>query len=479
MERFAAGVCVVSDAGSVTSVVAVGVAARGRAFELDLSAGERRALELDTDETTTSCLAYDEDGDGDDDLVLGTIGGLVLFRNAAGSWERSEALDGLGVPWPQGLAAGDVDRDGDLDLLVAGYLDPSPVPEDAVRCPRIPCALSVPERAPIPSRLLTREADGAYVDRTELAPDLALAEPTLVLAFAPIDGVPGAEIFVGNDLPTYHDRVLRRDADGVYRDAALELAMRTNQRGSGVCTMGFAAGDIDADGDLDFAASSYQLDPSAIYLCDHELGACPEEGVMLGALGDSFRWGMAIADFDGDGRADLFEATGHLYTAEETVGVAAPGEWRQPANLYFGTLDGLVRHVPEPGDAMAVPRAARGIATADVDDDGRLDVILATMDGPVVLMNQTEPHGHFLRVRLVGRGLDREGAGALVTVRERDGGAPHVRARLVGEGYAGSGDRRLFFGLRNDQPVDIEVVWSDGARTEASASVDRTVEVLR
>jgi len=434
----------------------------------------------------TACLAFDADGDGDDDLFVPGHGTLRLLQNERGQFvDRSAELDVIvgERDWYQGAAAGDVDGDGDLDIVVAGYLRDVDVPETPEDCPNLACSLNVfSERRPrLPNLLLLRGADGRYLPAAnELAEDLYRDEPTLMVAVVRVTGRGRPDIVVGNDFPNYPDRVLRRDSTGALRDVAVELGMSANRRGSGGCTMGFNAGDINGDGVLDFASSSYQGEPSSLFVCDEVLGFCGDRSAEFSLGGARFRWGVQLVDVDGDGRDDLVEVGGHLYRPEDGPTLANRGPFEQPAELWLARDARLVRWEAPNGDGFATPRAGRGLVAADLDDDGRVDFIVSPAVGmPAVLLNRTEPRGHFLRVSLVGAGLDTEGAAARVTVTESDGLPPHIRARLVGDGYAGNGDPRLLFGLRTAGRVSVEVRWADDTVTtmrELAADGDVTVE---
>ncbi|MDQ3035071.1 MAG: CRTAC1 family protein [Myxococcota bacterium] len=428
------------------------------------------ALGLDAVGGAMGCLAFDAEGDGDDDLLVTGVGQVRLFvRDGDGFVERTEAL-GLSLdPLDMyvGAAAGDVDDDGDLDLLVAGMIhwDEGVLPADCGRT----CGGQLHPYTPIANLLLRREADGTYREvAAELAPALALAEPTQVVAITDLDGDGRVDLYVGNDLgATYPNRPLVRDAGGVYRDVGIDLGLSHNARGYGMDSMGFSTADIDGDGQLDHVVTSLQEDATAVFLCAD--GFCepqPPERSGTQALSDSFRWGAALVDLDLDGRPDLVEAAGHIHVEEIAELI---GQSRDQMPNVMWNAGGRFEPIGASAEDGRRPSSARGIAVTDLDEDGRPDIVLgATVGRPYLLRNVVPPRGDWLRVRLVGRAPNTGGVGARVTVRDAAGAAVGIRDRRAGEGYLGSFDPRLFFGVVSAGPFTIDVRWPSGESTSAA-----------
>ncbi len=499
-DRMGGGVCVLDVDGTAPLDLffalrdGAGLAAGSRLFVgrgvLDY-ADETAARGLSDVGDALGCLAVDVDGDRDDDLLVTGVGGLRLFENSGGVFvDVSTRIDATYVPGVMYMsaAAGDVDGDGDLDFVVAGYLryDASSAPPEG--CDPLPCSADVRSYLPAANLLLIRAPDGSYVDRaTALAPDLATSEPTLVVAIADIDGDSRPNIYVGNDLGfAVYDRVLapvRGPGDGgpdAWVDVSDVVGLAYNGRGYGIDSMGWTMGDVDGNGFFDFAVTSFEDDPTSLFMCSG-VGPCEERGVPsgFGARAESFRWGAGFFDLDLDGDLDLIEAAGHVFTDEEAAAVGfAAGEQQLP-NLFVN--DGAANFTaidPREDDALGRALAGRGLAVVDLDDDGRLDVVIVSARGrPTLLHNVTERVGHYLRVSLVGRAPNAAGVGARVSVRTAE--RAFLRERVVGEGYLGNFDPRLHFGLPPGVgPVTVEVRWASGTETVASAvEVDRELVI--
>ena len=431
------------------------------------------------------CLAWDEDGDGDDDLLVYGLGVIGLWENTGASFVRSTRLSVPVDRWESvsSAAAGDLDDDGDLDLVIGSFLDMDPERNVPGTCgiEGHQCIASVYSLAPLPNRLLTRASDGRYLDETmRLAPDLTRPEATLALGVSDLDGDGRTDIFVCNDLGSRdRDRPLVRGADGVFRDASATLGMSGSSRGYGTDCMGWTSYDIDGNGRFDHVLSDFEGQTTTVHLCGTD-GFCEDVARSAGThlwAETTFRWGVALIDVDRDGRIELLESTGHIHTDLEIGALALDAPEYEP--MHVSSWDGARLVVPALPitDGSRRVRTTRGIAITDLDDDGAPDVLLAPARGePAVLRNVVSSPGHWLTVRLVGRGLDREAAGAVVTVTTSLG--TFRRERHVGEGYAGNFDRRLFFGLgAATGTVDVAVRWPDGTTDTTRSALDRELTI--
>ncbi|HJK99082.1 MAG TPA: FG-GAP-like repeat-containing protein, partial [Polyangiaceae bacterium LLY-WYZ-14_1] len=438
------------------------------------------------------CLPFDDDGDGDQDLLLTGLGHISFFRNDDGRFvaapERLLLEPGF-VDKGQyvGAAAGDLDGDGDVDLVVAGNAVWDREVLAREECDPIPCEAETGFLDPVASLLLLRGGDGIWRDRTiAFSEELTQPEHTLVVGVVDFDLDDSLDVFVGNDFQR-DDFVLSRDGrpGGRLRDVAADLAIGVDYQGLGLDTMGWSQGDLDGDGILDHVVTGFESDPTAVHRSagDFILEDGPDTGTE--AREGTLRWGPALGDLDLDGDVDLVEATGHIFP-DRILGLLRErgfgrydGDHAQPTNLYLNDGTGrLLAVAPSPGDALGDAWSSRGISLVDLDDDGDLDVVLGNLSGPPQLLRNDRAAGHWLRIRLVGDAANPEAIGARVEAVQA--GVTRVRHRVVGEGYGGAFDPRLHFGFPRRDPVALRVHWPDGSTTEVGpVRVDRELVIRR
>lgn len=425
---------------------------------------EGRGVPSDLD--AAGCLAFDSDRDGDDDLLITGVGGLWLVeRKADGTLE--EATERLAfAPGPGEIqtsaSAGDVDGDGRLDLLVGGFARWEPErfdPEEL--CGGVACRAQPHDFDWLPSHLLIQDEGGVFVDRSlELAPALGEALPTLVVSIQDLDEDGRPDLYLGQDLGEWNQALVQLE-DGTFVDRAETLGLATDRLGNGLCSMGWSSGDLDHDGHLDHVVTAFTGDATGVWMCEAG-GVCTERADEVGttSLAQTFRWGAALRDLDLDGHVDLLEATGHVFDQDEAAAFLL-GARDQPANLMVGDGAGhLSAILPSADDGLWPARSSRGLAVADLDDDGRLDALLApAMGRPAVLMNVHPPEGGFVRLRFADPVAS---AGARIELRD-EGALVALVERTVGEGFLGSMDPRRTLGIGDAESVEVLVVWPDGA----------------
>ena len=474
-DRISGGVCVLDvDGGAPDLFFAVrpSGAQRSRLFvanEPMSYVDETDARGLGDVGDAIGCLVLDVDGDDTDDLLVTGVGGVRLFLSRDGVFV--DASDRLGAAFGADVvyasaAAGDVDGDRDLDLVIAGYLRRDPAIAAMTDCVPTPCAAEITIHEGASNHLLVQEPGGDFVERTAaLAPDLAALEATLVVAVGDFVHRGTTQIYVGNDLGSFHQNRLLSFEAGRWVDIGWDVGMHASWRGYGIDSMGLSSADIDRDGELEHVVTTFERRMTSVFDCERGVG-CEDRARNVGMeLTDTtFRWGPALVDLDLDGYPDLVEATGHYFDGPEIEHFDFLGERDQPMNVLRNDGRGIfVLDAPRPGDGSRVPRSARGIAVTDLDDDGRPDIVLATALGPPALLRNTHVRrGGWLAVRLDGRAPNTRAIGARVRLREELGEPGIVREVRAGEGYLGSFDRRLFFGVGRARRVFVDVEWPDG-----------------
>lgn len=345
----------------------------------------------------------DYDNDGDADIYLTNFGPNVLYRNNGdGTFTDVTARAGVGDSrWSSSSGWVDYDSDGDLDLFVANYVDfdLSKLPEFgkgrfcSYRSLEVLCGPRGMKGAG--DSLYRNNGDGTFTDVSAKA---GVADSAgafgLGVAWLDVDDDGDQDLYVTND--TQANYLYINQGDGTFRDAGLLSGAALDSNGKARAGMGIAVGDYDRDGKLDIGVTNFSDEGYALF---RNLGrgefvdAAQSAGLLPGTL-PYLGWGMFFADFDQDGWTDLFASNGHVYPQVDNAQVGT--RYRQ-RYLVFRNL-GKGRFVEVAGEA--VPRAYRGAAIGDFDNDGDQDILMMDLDGgPVLLENRTEGKGNYLRVK--------------------------------------------------------------------------------
>ena len=416
----------------------------------------------------------DYDNDGKPDIFVTGFGANVLYRNLGGcKFEDVTEKAGLrGSGFSAGAAWGDFDRDGHLDLFVARYVKfdmnhPYEFGSKQLGCVTMNIPIQCgPQGLPGETDLFYRNrGDGTF---QEISKKAHVDNPGGAYGMQPLwfdyDGDGWPDLYVANDTGAnylYHNK-----HDGTFEDVSLlsgtALDINGKQRGS----MGVDAEDFDHSGKLSLAVTTYASQPDALYL-NHGEGAFEDVGASAGIGGPSYPyvgWGVALADFTNEGWDDYFATNGHvLPQADHIPGSAA---YKQPIQLFHNNRNGTFTDISK---TLKLPLLSRrGAAFGDVNNDGKLDVLILNEDGPpTLLINRTPNAGHAVLIALEGAGKsNRSGIGARVTVKA--GALMQFQEERGGGSYLSSNDPRLHFGLGAAKTIDtIEIVWPDGKKESA------------
>jgi len=407
----------------------------------------------------------DYDNDGDSDLYLNNYGPNVLYRNN-GNGTFSDVTGQAGVQNGNLVGAGacflDMDKDGDLDLYVANYLNFSYDLHVERSYEGLPVYPSPRDYQPIPDTLYRNNGDGTFTDVSEESGVAMHAGTGMGTVCADYDGDGDTDVFVLNDVG--ENFFFENDGTGKFEEVGVFIGAAYNYYGLENASMGADCGDFDNDGHLDFIMTSYQGEMPVLYrnMGDRRFqDVSAATGAGTGAY-PHVNWGTGLVDFDNDGDLDIFIANGHT---EDNVDLRDEStSYRAPNLLLMNTGDRKFINVSErSGNGLLPVFASRGAAFDDLDNDGDLDaVILNSRQGPTILRNDSKNDHHWLQIRLQGVKTNRDGVGANVKVVAGD--LTRVDEVHSGRGYQSHYGSRLHIGLGAHDHVDrIEVRWIGGS----------------
>ncbi|MCI0419410.1 MAG: VCBS repeat-containing protein, partial [Acidobacteria bacterium] len=356
----------------------------------------------------------DYNNDGCEDLFVTYYGKNLLFRNNGGQTFTEVALRaGLSSHtrlWGSGAVFLDYDRDGQLDLFVANYLDfdpaSAPLPGSSLTsCRWKGISVFCGPRGLKSSRnlLYHNNGDGTFTDVSDRAGILPKEESSYPLGVAAADlnndGWP--DIYVACD--STPNLLYRNNRDGTFTEAGLLSGSALNEDGKEQAGMGVGVGDYDGDGFLDLVVTNFSDDTPTLYQNNRDGSFTDRTGRALRGWNTRLLgWGTGFLDYDNNGWLDLFFANGHIYPEIEAHGMTT--RYNQPKSLYRNQCDGTFLDVSgQAGPGVWLERSARGSAFGDIDNDGDLDIVVSNSNAsPSLLLNQGGNQSHWLRLKLVG-----------------------------------------------------------------------------
>jgi enediyne biosynthesis protein E4 len=462
--------------------------ARSRLFRNDRGVnGDPRLRFTDvTDRSRLDASGYgmgaatgDIDNDGWIDLYVTFLGSSRMFRNNGdGTFADVTARTGTSTTprWSTSATFFDYDRDGWLDLFVAGYVN---FRADMKRgcfsagSARDYCNPAV--YAPVPDQLFHNERNGTFVDVSARAGLARAAARGLGVLAADYNDDGWLDLYVANDGDA-NQLWINQHGSGTFRDEALLAGVAVNRMGQAQGSMGIDLGDIDGDEDEDLFVTNLDNEGNTLYL---NIGKglyedrTTESGLFkLGFTG----FGTRFLDYDHDGWLDLFIANGAVRHLSRQVQAGDPYPLKQRNQVFRNERRGRFTDVTErAGSALAPLGVGRGVATGDLDNDGGVDVVVFNNSGPArVLVNDVSPRGHWLGIRAVDTRYRRDALQARIELVSGNGRTLTRRIQTDGS-YCVSGDPRVVFGLDRDASAQtIRVHWGRGDVEEfRGLAVDR------
>ncbi len=403
----------------------------------------------------------DCDNDGRPDLFVTSWGANQLYRNGGeGQFEEiTEAAGVRGSGWSTSAGFVDYDRDGQLDLFVARYLDwdfgkNKPCGGEG----KLQAYCHPNEYAPV-SHLLYRNKGGCRFEDVTAKAGIAKAPGKgLGVAFDDFDQDGWPDILVAND--SFPQQLFRNRGNGTFEEAALNAGLAYDDDGKVFAGMGITVADYDHDGWPDvfvnaLANQGYALFRNVRGLFEY---VSPESGLAKVSKLHS-GWGARFVDFDNDGWKDLLVAQGHVM---DNIELTQPGLQYLEKPLLARNVGGKFVDVSATAGApLATAMSGRGAAFGDWNNDGAVDVVIATNEGAPRLL-QGIPQGNWLMVQTVGSKSNRDGQGAAVRIVTAQGRRQFATVTTSGS-YLSAHDPRAHFGLGTEKEVSlVEVRWPSG-----------------
>jgi len=413
----------------------------------------------------------DYDNDGWQDLYVTGYGGNALYHNLGNCrFEDVTEKAGLRVEgFGQGAAWGDYDRDGRVDLFVARYLDfdmnhPPEFgsPECTIMSIKVHCG---PLGLRGETNLLFRNrGNGTFED---VSKKTGVDNSPGAYGMQPLwfdydnDGWP--DLFVSEDAGANY--LYHNNRDGTFEDVSLASGTALDANGKQRGSMGVDAADLDHDGLLDLIVPNYAFQDKALYL---NRGSKGFEDISISAHLSAptyayVGWGVGFVDVDNDGWDDILITNGHVYPQADLIPGSSP--YHEPIQLFRNNRNRTFDDVTSLSGLDRLRAGAwRGVAFGDVNNDGKVDVLILDADGPpLLLINRTETSNHAVLFHLIGTKSNKAAIGARVTVKSGD--LSQFNEVRGGASLFSQNDLRMHFGLADHTVMNsVEIWWPSGAK---------------
>jgi hypothetical protein len=440
----------------------------------------------------TPCFANggavgDYNNDGWPDMYITCMGANVLYRNNGdGTFTDVAAKAGVADErYSTGAAFGDYDGDGFVDLMVTNYVDfhlenlPGfgKLPICTYRGLDVQCGPRGLKGAG--DSLYHNNRDGTFSD---VSKDAGVSDPDgyfgLGVTWVDFNNTGKLDIFVADDAtPNY---LYKNEGNGKFSEIGLESGTAVSQDGTEQACMGVAIGDYLHTGLPSIYVTNFENEYNTLYRNNGNWqfdDVAYKSGVGLPSM-PYVKWGDAFFDVDNDGWLDLIAVSGHVYPQVATL--PSGGGYQQPGLLHLNQRDGTFCDASQQaGPALMDRRVSRGLAVADLFNDGEMDVVIEDLDGsPRILRNRGLRGNHWISFELAGTRSNRLAIGAKVKiVAGRDTQTEQIRS---GGSYLSQSDLRVHFGLGDASKVEtVEIRWPSGANeTLKNLAADHFYSVL-
>ena len=405
----------------------------------------------------------DYDNDGDVDLYVTNIGVNALLRND-GNGKFTDVTTFSGTE-DEGFSAcsafGDLDGDGDLDLVVTKYLDVELITDreclDA-RSQRTYCNPTIYD-APMHDSLFINNGDGTFTDATESSGLASVKGTGLGVFISDLTGDALPDIFIAND--AMPDRLWVNQGDGTFIDEAMHRNIATDDSGMAKAGMGATPVDFDQDGDFDVFVTNIYGESDSFYKNEGDFFQDITRRTGLSAETRTYtRWGIAFIDFNNDGLLDLYETTGGVVSGPNSYSDDDP--LAEPNLLFVQGENGrFSKVIPQGGTRDLLIGSSHGVASGDIDGDGGIDLVVVNSNKPVnILKNVLTDRGNWIAYTLLNKhGAPAIGATMEVVLNNGKSLFSQVQTSL---GYASSHSPTLHFGIGKHAIEKVVITWKGG-----------------
>jgi len=414
--------------------------------------------------------AGDYDNDGFADLyVTGLNHNQLLHNNGDGTFTDVTDKAGvagmvpkIGKAWAVAAGWFDYNNDGRLDLFVTNYLNYNIANAKLCAQGGLPAYCSPMEFIGTPNILYRNNGDGTFTDVSEQSGISKYVGKGMGMAFADYDGDGYTDIFVAND--TFENYLFHNNGDGSFKNVALAAGVSYNAFGNAVAGMAADFKDIDNDGRPDIFETAMFGEGFPVYqnLGNGQFQDVTASSGLAALTSRSTAWGVGLFDFDNDGSKDLFTTNSDILDNSMQL---AHRPYPQPNHLFRNKGGMKFEDVSaKAGASFQVPAAHRGAAFGDLNNDGKMDLVVTVMNGsPEIWMNRSDTRNHWLMLKLVGTKSNRDGLGTKVKITTSLGSQYNAATTTVG--YNSSSDKRVHFGLGSAAVVDsMELTWPSGIK---------------